>query len=152
MGIVRRLLEAKRYPAVMSADQMADYIESMHHTPEDFETGNILERIYMYRKYHLIRLDPKELREGQWSTDENRVDLYAREPTEIPPIVIDEDGIIIDGTHRHAAAIKLGLPSILVYEGRSEDHVPIEENPYADPGDDDWHPDPDEYGFNPEKY
>lgn len=143
---------AQNYPKVMTADQMADYVGARHHTPEDMESGDILERIYSFSQYDLVYMRPEQIKRGQWHVDEDRRDNYIQQikaGSPIPPIVIQELGrIIIDGTHRHDAASLAGVESIPVYVGRTVNAVPDEENPYAPSEDDEeWEPDPEEYGF-----
>lgn len=142
----------QNYPKVMTADQMADYVGERHHTPEDLESGDILERIYSFSQYDLVYMRPEQIKRGQWHVDEDRRDDYIRQiksGSPIPPIVIQELGrILIDGTHRHDAAVLAGVESIPVYVGRTVNAVPDDENPYAASGDEEeWEPDPEEYGF-----
>ena len=133
-----------QYPKVISATDLYALIEEMHHSPEDFEGGDITDRIYAYDVYHLTEVPTKSIERGQWNVYKELSwryqEMYSK-GQEPPPIVIDENGNIIDGTHRHEAAYIVGKPTVLAYVGREEnrsDHIPDYEE------EDEWHP-TDEY-------
>ena len=120
---------------VKTADEIDDYVVSIHNNTEDFDEGDLRERIYGFSKYHLVNIDPNKIRRDQHYYDDEVVDEYVKlihTNNEIPPIVMQELGnIIIDGTHRHEAAIRAGLKSIPAYIGLNKDAVPDSMNPYS---------------------
>lgn len=60
--------------------------------------------------------DPQELRPGPWSRPLVGAHLEAvrRSPESWPPVVVMSDGVIVDGHHRVAAAVAMGLGQIRV--------------------------------------
>jgi len=122
------------YPSTATSDQIADMVTKLHHIPEDMEDGDLLFRIHSYKKYHLVWMDPWQIDSGQFYINNSMVDEYVDHllsGSMFPPIVVAEkDNTIIDGTHRHEAAIVAGVKKIPVYLGLSIDEVPPDENPY----------------------
>jgi hypothetical protein len=62
----------------------------------------------------MMEIDPASIESSEWDIDEEKVQEFSELTTEIPPIVLDEDGSIIDGGHRLEAAKMLNMSTIKV--------------------------------------
>jgi hypothetical protein len=101
----------------VSSDKVEAMVVDIHHNKEDFDEGNLIDRIYEYDVYEERNI-PIENITSPWEVDEALVDEYIKKGSEnMPPIVIDSDYDIIDGTHRFAAVKRLGLETIKAYIG-----------------------------------
>ena len=97
------------------ADEVLDHVMSLHTRDEDFEEGDLEERILRAGPYTLRRIKLDEI-DSPWDSDPDVVDKYAkrRDP---PAIVVDSELTIIDGTHRYEAWKQKGGFSIRAYIG-----------------------------------
>lgn len=134
-GKAIRVNESAQYPREMTADEIENYVRSIHDDEDDFNDGDLLERIHSFSKYTLMTLQTESIPHGQWSISDDLAEEYAQRilrGEEMPPIVIQESGmVIIDGTHRHQAALLAKQPMILAYVGLKRDAVPDDLNPYS---------------------
>ncbi len=143
--------QSRQWPPVMSASDVEEYVEKTHQAVEDLDEGDLRERIHSHFRYYLTELPTESIDQEQWAIDPVLLHDYMnaiKGGSIPPPIVIQELGnVIIDGTHRHEALAKMGIPTIMAYVGRKADIVPDHENPYSgydddddDDDDDEWHP------------
>lgn len=65
--------------------------------------------------YKLVEMNPANIDESEWDVSEAKVSRYAALPGEYPPIVVDNLGCIVDGGHRHAAALERGDHAMKVF-------------------------------------
>lgn len=101
---------------------IVDFVESIHGKPEDFEEGDIVERIEQYDYYQLktINIDSLDLTEHDVDEEyvDELVDNYQNNSHKMTPIVYDpKEKSIIDGIHRANAYSKLGFNKISAYVG-----------------------------------
>jgi hypothetical protein len=134
--LVQAMRELREDGTVDSVDANTIYrtVQSAHHTPEDFEEGDIGDRIYWFDDYKLTSLPVANLNLNEYYVDEDLVDDYVEQiqhsPNTMPPIVYDPIAkSIIDGIHRAAAYSKLGHATIPAYSGltKSESYGEREE-------------------------
>ena len=115
---------AESYPAYMSADAIYSNVIAGHHRPDDFDEGDLEDRIYQYPRYKLVMMNPNDIDDDQyelWGHEDDYADMI-RNGSPIPPIVVHNDGgyyTIVDGTHQHQAALAVGVKQIPVYVGTS---------------------------------
>jgi len=104
-------------------DELVDDILSVHHEPDDFEEGDIVQRIEEYYSYTLKEINIKDLDLDEWDIDNELVDKIRKEIENnngnYPPIIVSPAPYfsIIDGTHRANAVNKLGYKKIKAYVG-----------------------------------
>jgi hypothetical protein len=112
------IAESHNWPQTISGSDLADEVESWHHTPEDFDDGDILQNVMQFQTYHLQRFPLAELKLDLFTIHDQLVNDYVAMGSDAPPIVIDpRHNIIIDGNHRANAAAKRGETDILAYVG-----------------------------------
>jgi hypothetical protein len=97
----------------VSASDVCNYIFELH---DDEEETNIPERVYMYdvlgfvlKEVNLSDID------AEWNRSEDRINEYAKMTTSMPPVVLDDNLTVIDGTHRVHAAIQRGEKTIRAF-------------------------------------
>jgi hypothetical protein len=106
--------------SIVPEDQIYNYIENNHHTPEDFIEGDIAERIEQYTHYKLTSIPIEDLDLNEFYIDETRVDDYKElhnKNSEFPPVVLNHNLEFIDGIHRANAANELKHTTIIAYVG-----------------------------------
>ena len=118
---------------LVSDNYISDYVESIHGKPEDFDEGDINDRIYKYSEYKLTKIEIDDLDLEEFYVDEDYVqdlELEIQKEGKYSPIVFDPDQkSIIDGIHRANALHNLGKKYINAYVGvtLSEENVDEEE-------------------------
>jgi len=112
---------------IISADEMVNITMSLHTREEDFESGDLIDRIKEYPYYELQKVPLSSLDTEEFLTDEELVDKYVEETKinpDYPPIVFDPiNSSIIDGMHRVQALEKLGHDTVRAYIGVSKDEI-----------------------------
>lgn len=96
----------------MSADDVFSYVKSIHPRHEDFEDGDLQERIYRYKSYVAKTVNIDDIDSPYYSDIEDE-----KLPKKYNPIVLTHDLIIIDGTHRYDMAKNTGINTIKAYVG-----------------------------------
>ena len=87
---------------------------------DSFVDGDLGERLDEYNNYILKEIDVDDLNLNEWNLDDDLVDYYQElyhENKSYPPIVIDENYSIIDGTHRANAIKNIRFDKILAFVG-----------------------------------
>ena len=85
-----------------------------------FIDGDLDERLDEYDNYILKEIDIDDLNLDEWDIYYDLIDHYQElyhENKNYPPIVIDENYSIIDGTHRANAIKNIGYNKILAFVG-----------------------------------
>lgn len=102
--------------------EIFDYVYKIHSRQQDFDEGDLEDRIYKFSKYILTKLPVKRLyEENNWQIDDHKVKKYINLGSTLPPIVYDKVNYeIIDGSHRVAVAYQRGLKFINAYVGTKE--------------------------------
>lgn len=105
-------------------------VVSRIHNEEDYTDGDLAERLEEYKYYnHTSSYFVAALNTHSYHIDEDKVDDIIEEIKEnglknMPKIVIDENGDIIDGVHRAAALAKMEITTIDVLKGTNVEYVP----------------------------
>lgn len=107
---------------IVDAGHIHSLAKKIHRNFNDFNEGDITDRIYWFDQYKLVDFPLSKLNLNEWDVDE---DLVAEHVAKImksqhtmPPVVIDPyTNSIIDGTHRANAYYKLGYKTIPAYIG-----------------------------------
>jgi len=115
----------ENYPLVASANHVAGLVEEIHRRAEDFEEGDLQDRLYAFPLYRLTLIPIADIDLEEFETDEDLILSYAEKTGTMPPIVFDpSSGSIIDGIHRTNAADRRGQQTILGYVGTtSQQHA-----------------------------
>jgi hypothetical protein len=107
--------------------EIVDIVYSLHTREEDFEEGDLIERIKSFPFYELKNVPLSSLDTDEFMTDAELVDEYAEEirlNPDYPPIVFDPtNSSIIDGMHRVQALEQLGYDTVRAYVGRNEERI-----------------------------
>ena len=113
---------------VLSESDIYQYVEQIHRNEEDFEEGNLAERIEEFDKYKLMEIPINDINIDKYYLDDNYMDEYksmTKKSSDYPPIVLDGDTrysygnkyTIIDGTHRVNALDRLGYKTVKAWVG-----------------------------------
>lgn len=99
------------------ANRLMDSVS--HHSPEDWEEGDLYARITAFGRYDLRPIAVSDIDLGRFNTDDQLVGDYAEMPaSSAPPVVYDPtEQELIDGNHRALAAQQRGDQYILGYVG-----------------------------------
>jgi hypothetical protein len=119
-NIAEPLFPNTNYPASMYAGDVEDLVREIHHREEDFDEGDIVDRIYACGSYRLTLLPIADIDLEEFYVDEDLVETFTKKNEPMPPIIFDETyKSLIDGIHRAKAADRRGQKTILAYVGRS---------------------------------
>lgn len=104
---------------ILTEDIIYQYVEQLHNE-EDFIDGDIRDRIEQFTKYKLqiVKLDDIDLYE--FMLDEELAEKFAEQYKNTgfyPPIVLEDDYRIIDGTHRANGLEMIGKEHIKAFVG-----------------------------------
>lgn len=102
--------------------EIVEFVRSIHYRPEDFEEGDIVDRIYENSKYILTEIPLNKIEKVVYYIDKDIVKEYCEmSPDTMPPVVLGEpygdESLypIIDGGHRITTKIKLKQKKIWAY-------------------------------------
>lgn len=103
----------------LDARDVQDLVSRIHRSGQDLDEGDLIHRIWRFRRYELKRLSIAELDLEQWQISNDVVARFAAmDPATMPPIVFDPlDRSIVDGAHRANTRAKAGDTEILAYVG-----------------------------------
>lgn len=118
-----------------SPDHVEEHVRSIHPRSEDFEDGDLVDRVHSAHKYEHHENYPIDgLDENEFYTDEGHVANLASKKQFNTPIVVHKysDGThsIVDGSHRVAAAKRAGLKTLPTYVGLRKDQLNKGEGPH----------------------
>lgn len=112
---------------LIPSDEIVDIVYSLHTREEDFEDGDLIERIKSFPFYELKNVPLSSLDTDEFITDIELVDEYEKEiklNPDYPPIVFDPiNSSIIDGMHRVQALEQLGYDTVRAYVGTNEREI-----------------------------
>jgi hypothetical protein len=126
-----KLFEEHRYTDILSKVKNSNigdiieesiiyqYIEYLH-DDDDFEDGNLPERIEHYPKYKLENVEISNIDLDDFYLDEGKMDEYINlyeDSKYYPPIVLDHEYRIIDGNHRVNSQMNIGKTHIKAFIG-----------------------------------
>jgi hypothetical protein len=98
-------------PEMLDDQTVWNYCFKLHGREQDFEEGNLGNRIYGWNAYKRQVVPLSFVQVGEWGTDPETVRGYADRRlagSNFPAIVCTADGRIIDGEHRVQAALLAG--------------------------------------------
>jgi predicted methyltransferase len=96
------------------------YTQRIHHTDDDFIDGDLGERIEEYEKYIVEEVNISDIEIDEFQIDDSLVDEYKERFNKYktyPPIVLNSEYGIIDGTHRVNALYELGFKRVIAFVG-----------------------------------
>jgi hypothetical protein len=105
---------------LLGPDDLIDDVRSQHHTPEDFDEGDLEDRLYAYRRYRLQNVPLDQIELDEWEVVEEWVADYVRRlgaGSEPPSPILRHDLGIIDGTHRLNALAQAGRTEVACWVG-----------------------------------
>lgn len=109
---------SKTYEPFATNSPIIGLVYDNHKRLEDFEDGDIVDRIFAYSHYELREIHISGLDLNEFGIDEDTVDGYVKNGDDVAPIIFgSDDGSIIDGNHRANAANVRGESTILGYVG-----------------------------------
>jgi len=91
--------------------QDGDVLNYIHSQHDEFEDDDRVDG-----NFQLIAVDPNSIEDSEWSISDTKVQSLSQSDKQFPPIVIDDQGSIIDGGHRLAAAKLRRDKQILVFK------------------------------------
>jgi len=96
------------------------YSQKIHHTYDDFIDGDLGYRIEESKQYIVKSVDISEIEIYEFQIDDSLIEEYIEEYQKngtYPPIILDGDYRIIDGTHRVNALNDLGIKNVIAFVG-----------------------------------
>ena len=119
---------------VYSSDVIHSEVQNLHRNEEDFDEGDISDRIYEFSEYEVAELPIEKISMNDYEIDDDKVEEYVemyKKTKTYPPIVLgyyDERWgyDIIDGTHRANALKNCGLKTIISFVGLNEKQKKVE--------------------------
>jgi hypothetical protein len=113
----------------VSVDAVVHQVKACHARPEDFDDGNLVDRLYCYRAYSKGIIDIRVLDLQKFDICEQTVQEYkvaylAHGPG--PELVYDPvNNSLIDGNHRANAAFELGVYFMEAFIGHTDTYEPL---------------------------
>ena len=100
--------------------EVYSYTQRIHHTSDDFYSGDLGERIERYKKYRVEEVNISDIDIDEFTIYDEYVDEYVDmvvKHKSYPPVVLNSDYSIIDGTHRLNALEVLGYKKVIAFVG-----------------------------------
>jgi glutaredoxin len=108
---------------ILPEEDVYQYVQSIHDDYESsFIDGDLGDRIEEFEKYELKIITIKEIDIDEFSLDTSKMREYIKEyknSNNYPPIVLNDEYGIIDGTHRVNALERIGLKEVKAWVGIS---------------------------------
>lgn len=104
---------------ILPESDIYQYVEQLHDN-EDFIDGDISDRIESFSEYQLKEIDISDIDIDEFYLNQYKVDEFKEEYQKIgdyPPIVLEDNLRIIDGTHRVNALNELGVKKVKAWIG-----------------------------------
>ncbi len=105
---------------VYDESDVYSYVQRIHSNEEDFDTGDLGQRIEDYKQYKVQSIDVSKLNLDRFQIYPDVVEKYIKQYENYGaylPIVTTHDYEIIDGNHRATALSELGINKILGFVG-----------------------------------
>ena len=106
---------------VLPEEDIYQYIQSIHDDYEgSFIDGDLGNRIEEFEEYELKTIPISEIDIDEFSLDTSKMKDYIKEyknSNNYPPIVLNDEYGIIDGTHRVNALERIGLKEVKAWVG-----------------------------------
>jgi hypothetical protein len=106
---------------VLTEEDIYQYIQSIHDDYEgSFIDGDLGDRIEEFEEYELKTIPISEIDIDEFSLDTSKMKDYIKEyknSNNYPPIVLNDEYGIIDGTHRVNALERIGLKEVKAWVG-----------------------------------
>lgn len=105
---------------VYDESDVYSYVQRIHSNEEDFDTGDLGQRIEDYKQYKVQSIDISKLNLDRFQIYPDVVEKYIKQYEKYGaylPIVTTHDYEIIDGNHRATALSELGINKILGFVG-----------------------------------
>lgn len=105
---------------VYGESDVYSYVQRIHSNEEDFDTGDLGQRIEDYKQYKVRSIDISKLNLDRFQIYPDVVEKYVKQYEKYGaylPIVTTHDYEIIDGNHRATALSELGINKILGFVG-----------------------------------
>ncbi len=108
---------------VLYEEDVYQYVQSIHDDYESsFVDGDLGDRIEEFEQYELQLVPIDKINIDEFSIDTSKMREYIEEykkSNDYPPIVLNDEFGIIDGTHRVNALERLGLKEVKAWVGVS---------------------------------
>lgn len=109
---------------ILSNDVIYSFVEYLTNKADKYDysfvDGNLGDRLDKFDNYILKRIPISDLDLDEWQKDEDDIENYKNlylDTKKYPPIVVEDDLSIIDGTHRANALNLAGEKFILAFIG-----------------------------------
>lgn len=112
--LIKKLLRENLENKTFTPNFIYSYINTLHN--EGWEQTDYEDWPWL-REHSYFTLDEISLDDNRIKWPLNTPPIYAKETSEYPPIVVSNDGYIMDGMHRAASANKRGDSTIKAYIG-----------------------------------
>ena len=109
------------YAKKISASELEGILRTIHGNKEEFEEGDLLDRLYNFNVYELQTVPLHETDFDSYAIYDDIVERYIldiQNKLSVFPPVINKNLSIIDGAHRINAYLNLGLKEALMYVGK----------------------------------
>ena len=114
-------IENSKVGDILPESDIYNYVEYLHGLDnEDFEYGDIVERIEEFSSYQLQEVNISDINIGEFGVDWDIVDNYAeliKQSNKYPYVILSDTYRIIDGAHRLNALSELGYKKVLAFVG-----------------------------------
>ena len=98
---IHEIDKASTFPPKISAHDLVSLVRGWHHTPQDFQDGDLFQNITSFETYELKKIPIDILTLDMFYIDDELVDEYAAQKSTAPPIIYNPvNDQIIDGNHR----------------------------------------------------
>ena len=108
---------------ILYEEDVYQYVQSIHDDYESsFVDGDLGDRIEEFEQYELQLVPIDKINIDEFSIDTSKMREYIEEykkSNDYPPIVLNDEYVIIDGTHRVNALERLGLKEVKAWVGVS---------------------------------
>ena len=108
---------------ILYEEDVYQYVQSIHDDYESsFVDGDLGDRIEEFEQYELQLVPIDKINIDEFSLDTSKMREYIEEykkSNDYPPIVLNDEYVIIDGTHRVNALERLGLKEVKAWVGVS---------------------------------
>lgn len=109
------------YPSLILTPDLVEQVKALHYQPQDFDEGDIVDRLYEFASYTLQERPIEDLGHSPFYLDWELVDSYCSlilQNPSYPPVIFNPiERSLIDGGHRLHALLRLKHSTVLCYVG-----------------------------------